>query len=396
MDIKDPVSHEHMGYAEGKPKPDYRVYHPGVLRLPRPSESALRGVSVYLPGDCNGKSHYFDTNVYRFTPPQTHSRFFLLQQTMSTWDMQRGNQTQVTEFIILGFSDYPNLQSLLFVVFLCIYLVTLMGNLTILTLMCIDSRLHTPMYFFLCNLAILDVSLTSCTIPKMLSIFLMNNKAISFQACMTQLYMLMSFSGMEFYLLTTMAYDRYVAICNPLRYSVIMNKRACALLSASACAVGFLDVVPQSLSISRYSFCGHNKINHLFCDFQTILKMACSDTSTSKLLVNTLDLILVLISLVFILTSYSHIFSSILKMQSVKGRYKVFSTCSSHLMVVSIYSGTVFFVYLRPMSKAVSSVDKLIDAFYSTGIPMLNPIIYSLRNKDIKAALKKGMGRRES
>ncbi|XP_030042641.1 olfactory receptor 1009-like [Microcaecilia unicolor] len=308
---------------------------------------------------------------------------------MSTWDLQRGNQTQITEFIILGFSDYPNLQILLFMVFLCIYLVTLMGNFIMLTLLCIDSRLHTPMYFFLSNLAILDVCLTSCTIPKMLSIFLMNNQSISFWGCMTQLYLLMSFTGMEFFLLTAMAYDRYVAICNPLRYSVIMNKRVCALLSFISWVVGFLDVLPHGLYISHFSFCGHNMINHLFCDFQTILKLSCSDTSLLKLLMNTLDVSLALLSLVLMLTSYSHIFYSILKMQSVKGRYKAFSTCSSHLTVVSMYFGTVFFVYVRPMSKNVTSVDKLLDASYNTVIPMFNPIIYSLRNKDIKAALKK-------
>ncbi|XP_030042665.1 olfactory receptor 1009-like [Microcaecilia unicolor] len=317
----------------------------------------------------------------------------VISLTFKPWtlDMQRDNQTQVTEFIILGFSDYPNLQILLFMVFLCIYLVTLMGNLTILTLMCIDSRLHTPMYFFLCNLGILDVCLTSCTLPKMLSIFLINNKGISFLGCMTQLYLLMSFTGVEFYLLTAMAFDRYVAICNPLRYSVIMNKRLCALLSVISWVIGFLDVLPHCLSIAYISFCGHNVINHLFCDFQTILKLSCSDTSVIILLTNTLDLGLALLCLGLILTSYSQIISSILKTQSMKGRYKVFSTCSSHLTVVSIYSGAVFFVYMRPMSKSVRSFDKLFDTFYNTLIPMLNPIIYSLRNKDIKAALKKGM-----
>nr|XP_033780518.1 olfactory receptor 13F1-like [Geotrypetes seraphini] len=285
-----------------------------------------------------------------------------------------------------SFSEYPNLQILLFGVFLGIYLVTLLANLTLLILTCIDSHLHRPMYFFLCNLAILDVCLTSCTIPKMLSIFLKDNKGISFVGCMIQLYLLLSFASVEFYLLTVMAYDRYVAICNPLRYSVIMNKRVCALLCATSWLMGLLDALPYGLSISYSSFCGDNVINHLFCDFRTLLKLSCSDTSVIKLLISTLNLCLVLVCLTLILTSYSQIFYSILKMQSVKGRSKAFSTCSSHLIVVSMY--------LRPMSKTVSSVDKLTDAFYSTGIPLLNPIIYSLRNKDIKAALKKGTDRR--
>nr|XP_033780516.1 olfactory receptor 1J4-like [Geotrypetes seraphini] len=310
---------------------------------------------------------------------------------MSTWDMQRGNQTLVKEFIILGFSDYPKLQILLFVVFLCIYLVTLMGNLSILTLMCIDSRLHTPMYFFLFNLAILDICLSSCTLPKMLSIFLMNNRAISFQGCMTQLYLFMSFTSVEFFLLTAMAYDRYVAICNPLRYSIIMNKKVCVLLSATSWVTRFSDALPHSVLISYSSFCGHSMIDHLFCDFQTMLHLSCSDTSTSRLLMNTFNLCLASVSIVLILTSYIHIISSILKQQSVKSRYKAFSTCSSHLMVVSMYSAIALFTFFSPISKSAKSVHQLLDASYCTLIPMLNPIIYSLRNKDIKAALKKGM-----
>ncbi|XP_030042632.1 olfactory receptor 1019-like [Microcaecilia unicolor] len=313
---------------------------------------------------------------------------------MSKWKMQKENQSQVTEFIILGISDSPDLQILLFMVFLCIYLVALLGNVTILTIICIDSRLHTPMYFFLCNLSILDVCLTSCTLPKMLSIFLMDDKRISFVGCMTQFCLLMSFSSVEYYLLTAMAYDRYVAICNPLRYSIVMNKRVCSLLCTSSWVMGHLDALPYGLSISYSSFCQNNVINHVFCDFRTLLKLSCSDTSAIKLLVSSLNLCLVLLCVALILTSYSCIFYSILNMQSVKGRYKTFSTCSSHLIIVSMYTGTVFFMYLRPMSKSVSSVDKLTDAFYSTVIPMLNPIIYSLRNKDIKAALKKAMSQR--
>nr|XP_033780513.1 olfactory receptor 473-like [Geotrypetes seraphini] len=191
-----------------------------------------------------------------------------------------------------------------------------------------------------------------------------------------------------------MAYDRYVAICNPLHYSVIMNKRVCALLSASSWVIGFLDALPYGVFMSYSSFCGHNVIDHLFCNFQTMLQLLCNDTSAIKLLMNTLNLPLVLVSLVLILTSYIYIISSILKMQSVNGRYKAFSTCSSHLTVVSIYCGASLFVYLSPISAKTRSVHKLLDASYSTVIPMLNPIIYSLRNKDIKAALKKGTERR--
>ncbi|XP_030042633.1 olfactory receptor 1019-like [Microcaecilia unicolor] len=305
--------------------------------------------------------------------------------------IQRENQSQVTEFIILGFSDYPDLQLLLFMSFLFIYLVTLMGNIAILSLMCIDSRLHKPMYFFLCNLGILDLCLTSCTIPKMLSIFLMDNKAISFLGCMIQLYLLMTFTGVELYLLTAMSYDRFVAICNPLRYSVIMNKKVCVLLSASSWLAGFLDIVPHCVSLSYSSYCGHNVIDHLFCDFQTVVKLACSDISDIKQLMNTLNTSLILTCVLLIFTSYVRIISAILKIQSVEGRHKAFSTCSSHLTVICIYSAAVFFVYMRPLSETTSPGDKLFDALYSTLIPMLNPIIYSLRNKDVKAAVKKGL-----
>ncbi|XP_029435749.1 olfactory receptor 1020-like [Rhinatrema bivittatum] len=308
--------------------------------------------------------------------------------------MQTENQTQVTEFLIQGFSDHPNLQVLLFIVFLFIYLVTLTGNLTILILMCIDSRLHKPMYFFLSNLAILDISFTSITLPKMLVISVAKSKAISFQACMAQLYLIMSFTGVELYLLCAMAYDRYVAICNPLRYSVVMNKRVCIVLSASSWIAGFLDIVPHSVSISYSSFCGHNVINHVFCDFQTLLKLSCSDTSNIKLLMVTLNLFLVIGLFLLILTSYVHIISAILKIQSAEGRHKAFSTCSSHLTVVIIYSGAVLFVYMRPLSMETRPEDKLFGVLFNAVIPMLNPIIYSLRNKDVKDALRKVMSGR--
>ncbi|XP_029435901.1 olfactory receptor 1009-like [Rhinatrema bivittatum] len=305
---------------------------------------------------------------------------------MSTWDL---NQTEVTEFIILGFSNHQNFKSLLFVVFLLIYLVTLLGNLTLLTVMSIDSRLHTPMYFFLSNLAFVDICLTSCTLPKILAILLTDNKFISFRACMTQLYLLFSFASVEFFQLCAMAYDRYVAICNPLRYSVIMNKRVCILLTAISWTLGFLDGLPQSVTVSNFSFCGHNVIDHLFCDFHAILKLSCSDTSSLELLMHTLNACLASVSVLFILTSYAQIISTILKIQNVERRRKAFSTCSSHLTVVSIYSATVFFAYLRPQSKNATTFDKLSDSLYNTLIPMLNPLIYSLRNKDVKAALMK-------
>ncbi|XP_029437234.1 olfactory receptor 5V1-like [Rhinatrema bivittatum] len=304
-------------------------------------------------------------------------------------DPQRDNQTQVTEFLILGFSNYPNLKILVFVVFLCIYLVTLMGNLIILLLTCTDSRLHKPMYFFLSNLALLDICFTSDTLPKMLIISLTENKAISFLGCMTQLYLILSFTSVEFFLLTAMAYDRYVAICNPLRYSVIMNKRVCVLLAAASWMSGFLCVLPHILFTSSSSFCDHNEINHFFCDLQILLKLSCSDISIVATLLLTLNLCLALACFQLTLTSYVFIGSTILKIHSAEGRRKAFSTCSSHLTVVMIYSGAVLFVYMRPISMDVRPEDKVFGALYNAVIPMLNPIIYSLRNKDVKDALMK-------
>nr|XP_033780495.1 olfactory receptor 5V1-like [Geotrypetes seraphini] len=308
--------------------------------------------------------------------------------------MQSRNQSTVTDFLILGFSDLPNLQMLIFVVFLSIYLITLTGNIIILTLTCIDSRLHKPMYFFLCNLAILDISYTSDTLPKMLVITLTANKAISFQACMTQLYLIMSFTGVEFYLLTAMAYDRFVAICNPFRYSVIMNKRVCALLATSSWIGGFLDALPHIVLTARATFCGNNKLNHFFCDLQTLLKLSCSDVSIIQILMTSLNLCLVMGCFLLTLTSYVYIISAILKINSKEGRRKTFSTCSSHFTIVVIYYVTVLSVYMRPVNMNTMPGEKLFGALYNAVIPMLNPIIYSLRNKDVKDALRKCARRR--
>ncbi|XP_030042670.1 olfactory receptor 5V1-like [Microcaecilia unicolor] len=308
--------------------------------------------------------------------------------------LQSRNQTKVVDFLILGFSDLPRLQMLIFVVFLFIYLVTLTGNIVILTLTCMDSRLHKPMYFFLCNLAILDISYTSDTLPKMLVITLTENKVISFQACMTQLYLIMSFTGVEFYLLTAMAYDRYVAICNPLRYSVLMNKRVCALLATSSWIAGFLDSIPHIVLTAQASFCGNNELNHFFCDLQTLLKLSCSDVSIVQVFMTSLNLCLVMGCFLLTLTSYVYIISAILKINSKEGRRKAFSTCSSHFTVVVIYYVTVLSVYMRPVNMNTMPGEKLFGALYNAVIPMLNPIIYSLRNKDVKDALRKCAGRR--
>nr|XP_033780499.1 olfactory receptor-like protein OLF1 [Geotrypetes seraphini] len=309
-------------------------------------------------------------------------------------DLEMDNKTLDTEFLVLGFSDQEHLQGLLFAVFLSIYLVNLIGNLAILTLVFFESGLHKPMYFFLGNLAILDICLSSSTLPKMLVLSLRKSKAVPFSECMAQLYLIMAFTSTEFFLLAAMAYDRYAAICSPLHYSMIMNKRVCGILVASSWISGFLCVLPHSIWMCLSSFCGHNTIDHFFCDLQTLLKLSCSDTSVIEMLLVTLNMGLATGCFLLILVSYFYIISSILKIRSVEGRRKAFSTCSSHLTVVIIYSITVLLVYVRSRSMNTLPGDKLFGVLYNAVIPMLNPIIYSLRNKEVKSALMKGTRRK--
>ncbi|XP_030042668.1 olfactory receptor-like protein OLF1 [Microcaecilia unicolor] len=309
-------------------------------------------------------------------------------------DMEMDNKTLDTEFLVLGFSNQPILQGLFFAVFLSIYLVNLIGNVAILTLVFVNLGLHKPMYFFLSNLAILDICLSSCTLPKMLVLSLRKSKSVPFSECMTQLYLIMAFTSTEFFLLAAMAYDRYAAICSPLHYSMIMNKRVCGVLVASSWMSGFLCVLPHSIWMCLSSFCGHNTIDHFFCDLQTLLKLSCSDTSVIEMLLVTLNMGLATGCFLLILVSYFYIISSILKIRSAEGRRKAFSTCSSHLTVVIIYSITVLLVYVRSRSMNTLPGDKLFGVLYNAVIPMLNPIIYTLRNKEVKSALMKGARRK--
>ncbi|XP_029435955.1 olfactory receptor 1019-like [Rhinatrema bivittatum] len=303
--------------------------------------------------------------------------------------MEKNNNTRVTEFLILGFSAHSELHSLLFFGFLMLYLLTLMGNIVIIGVTCSNSHLHTPMYFFLSNLSFIDICYTSVTAPRLLTIFSEHNNIISFSACMTQLYFFMSFASTEYLLLTAMAYDRYVAICDPMHYTIIMNKRACILLASISWITGFLESAPIAACISRLQFCGSNEIDHFFCDIIPLLKLSCSETYTSQIVIFTDGAIVGLTSFLLTLTSYVYIISSILKIHSVEGRHKAFSTCSSHLTVVIIFYGTVICVYMRPKSEYSVDQSKVLSMLYVNVIPMLNPLIYSLRNKDVRGALRK-------
>ncbi|XP_060111537.1 olfactory receptor 10C1-like [Heteronotia binoei] len=299
------------------------------------------------------------------------------------------NVTSVKTFILLGFSNAPHWQILFFVIFLCIYIATVLGNLLIIIIINIDPVLSTPMYFFLRNLSFLEICYTSVTIPKLLDNILARDKTISLHACATQMYFFLFFGATECCLLAFMAYDRYAAICNPLRYPVIMRKRVCVQLAALSWTCGSLVAVGHTTFIFTLPFCDSNVINHFFCEIQPLLKLACADTYWNEFQIIGAAVLGQLMPFMLVLLSYFRIISTILRMKSSKSQQKAFSTCSSHLIVVSLFYGTATFIYIRPKSSYSPNVDKLLSLFYSVITPILNPIIYSLRNKDVKGALKR-------
>ncbi|XP_029437264.1 olfactory receptor 1019-like [Rhinatrema bivittatum] len=306
----------------------------------------------------------------------------------------RKNLTTVTEFIILGFPEFPDLQIPLFLLFLLIYLIILMGNLTIIALTCLGPRLHTPMYFFLCNLSFLDISSTSVTFPKLLDILLRKKQRISISGCFAQLYLFVALAAEEFFLLTVMAYDRYVAICHPLHYRMIINKRLCVLMATGSWILGFLYPVTHTVLFSLLSFCESNEINHFFCDYSALLKLSCSSASTIEIVTYVVAVFIAGPCFISTLVSYVYIISTILTIHSREGRRKAFSTCSSHLTVVILYYGTLMCLYMKPASMQSLDQNKLFSLLNNVLIPLLNPLIYSLNNKAVKAALRKVLTRK--
>ncbi|XP_019568959.2 olfactory receptor 5M5 [Rhinolophus sinicus] len=303
--------------------------------------------------------------------------------------MVRGNSTLVTEFILLGLTDRPELQPIFFVLFLVIYLITVGGNLGMLVLIRMDSRLHTPMYFFLASLSCLDLCYSTNVTPKMLVNFLSERKTISYAACLVQCYFFIAMVITEYYMLAVMAYDRYVAICNPLLYSSKMSKGLCIRLIAGPYAYGFLSGLMETMWTYRLTFCGSNVINHFYCADPPLIRLSCSDTfikETSMFVVAGFNLSN---SLLIILVSYLFILMAILRMRSAEGRHKAFSTCGSHLVAVTVFYGTLFCMYVRPPTDSSVEQSKILAVFYTFVSPMLNPIIYSLRNKDVKIAFRK-------
>ncbi|KAM9120730.1 olfactory receptor 5V1-like [Pangshura tecta] len=299
------------------------------------------------------------------------------------------NETAPTEFIIMGFSILQQLQFLLFGVFLVTYFCTLVGNISIIIIVCTDAQLRTPMYFFLGNLSFLDLCYTTTNVPQMLVHLLVERKRISYEGCIVQLYFFLAFVGTECILLAVMAYDRYVAICNPLHYLVIMRKSLCFQLAGAAWASGFLNSAVHTFFTFRLPFCGANQINYFFCDIPPLLKLSCGDTSLNEIILLAVGVFIGWIPFLCIVLSYVYIISTILKIRSTEGRLKTFSTCGSHLTIVLLYYGSSIFTYVRPISSYSLDSDRLISVLYSIVTPMLNPMIYTLRNKDVKGALRK-------
>ncbi|KAM8765911.1 olfactory receptor 7D4-like [Rhynchonycteris naso] len=303
--------------------------------------------------------------------------------------MEAENHTEVSEFLLLGLSEDPELQPLLLGVFLSMYLITVLGNLLIILAVSSDPHLHTPMYFFLSNLSFVDICFTSTTIPKMLVNIHTQSNAISYIGCFIQVYFFTVFLGMDNFLLTVMAYDRYVAICHPLHYTVIMNPRLCGLLVLMSWFIIFWASLLHILLMRRLTFCAGTEIPHFFCELAQLLKAACSDTLVNYIVMYAITALLGMFPLAGILFSYSQIVSVLMRMSSKKGKYKAFSTCGSHLCAVSLFCGSGLGVYLSSAGTHSSPQNSAASVMYTVVTPMLNPFIYSLRNKDVKGALRR-------
>ncbi|KAL1763570.1 Olfactory receptor 484 [Sigmodon hispidus] len=308
--------------------------------------------------------------------------------------LEDGNCTAVTEFILLDLTNDPVLRVVLFTIILCIYLVTMSRNLSTILLIRVSSQLHHPMYFFLSHLAFVDIGISSSATPNMLVNFLVERNTISYLGCAIQLSSAALFGSTEFFLLAAMAYDRFVAICNPLLYSSKMSTQVCIQLLVGSYIGGLFNATFFIVSFFYFSFCGPNRVNHFFCDFVPLVELSCSDDSILILFGSFSSGSIILITVFVVAISYTYILITILKMRSSEGRHKAFSTCTSHLTAVILFYGTVTFIYVMPKSIYSTDQNKVVSLFYITVIPMLNPLIYSLRNNEIKGALKRHLGKK--
>jgi olfactory receptor len=303
--------------------------------------------------------------------------------------MRRQNESSVVEFILLGFSNIPELQEQMFGAFLVIYLVILMGNAIIIAVIFLDQRLHVPMYLFLKNLSVVEVSFSATIMPEMLVVLSTDKATISFAGCFAQMYFILLFGGTECFLLGAMAYDRYAAICHPLTYPVIMDRRVFVKLVMFSWVSGIMVATVQTTWVFSFPFCGSNEINHLFCETPPVLELVCADIFLFEIYAFTGTILIVMVPFLLILLSYIRILFAVLKMPSNTGRQKAFSTCASHLTSVTLFYGTASMTYLQPKSKYSPDIKKVMSLAYSLLTPLLNPLIYSLRNNEMKRALMK-------
>ncbi|XP_036282249.1 olfactory receptor 10A3-like [Pipistrellus kuhlii] len=306
-----------------------------------------------------------------------------------TTDMKRQNQSSVVEFILLGFSNFPELQQQLFGAFLVVYLATLIGNAIIIVIISLEQSLHVPMYLFLLNLSLVDVSFSAVIMPQMLVVLSTEKTSISFVSCFAQMYFILFFGGAECFLLGAMAYDRFAAICHPLSYPMLMNKRVFMKLVMLSWASGVMVATVQTTWVFSFPFCGPSEINHISCETPPVLELACADTFFFEIYAFTGTILIIMVPFLLILLSYIRILFAILKMPSITGRQKAFSTCASHLTSVTLFYGTASMTYLQPKSGYSPETKKLMSLAYSLLTPLLNPLIYTLRNSEMKRALMK-------
>ncbi|XP_006895505.1 PREDICTED: olfactory receptor 10J1-like [Elephantulus edwardii] len=309
--------------------------------------------------------------------------------------MKRENYTLILEFVFQGFSSFHEHQLTLFVVFLALYILTLAGNVIIVTIIRVDRHLHTPMYFFLSMLSTSETIYTLVIIPKMLSNLVGLSQSISLAGCATQMFFFVTFGITNCFLLTAMGYDRYVAICNPLRYTVIMNKRVCAQLVGGACSIGLIVAMTQVSSVFKLPFCA-TKVPHFFCDIRPVMKLSCINTAINEILTVIISVLVLVTPMGLVFISYVLIITTILKIASAEGRKKAFATCASHLTVVIVHYGCASIAYLKPKSENTRDQDQLISVTYTVITPLLNPVVYTLRNKEVKDALFRAMGKKIS
>ncbi|XP_074996694.1 olfactory receptor 10R2-like [Calonectris borealis] len=304
------------------------------------------------------------------------------------------NETKVMEFVLIGFSDFPDLQIPLFIFFFLTYLVILTGNVLLMTIIRLHRHLHIPMYFFLSILSFSETCYTFTVIPKMLVNLITEKKSISFTGCAAQMFFFLGFGGTNCMLLTAMGYDRCVAICKPLHYRLLMNDTVCSQLVAFAVVTGFTLSLIVTYFIFTLPFCGEKEINHYFCDMRPVIQAACTENNGIEIVIFIFCIVVVFGSFLLIILSYILIFNTILKIPSTEGKRKAFSTCASHLIVVVVHFGCASIIYLRPKSTYSLEEDTLISVTYTVVTPLLNPVVYSLRNKDVQLALRKGLGRK--